>query len=235
MSELNQKIKEWQNHLLQDQSLSIEDVEELKSHLKMSIDDLQESGLSEEEAFLIAQHRMGAVSSINAEFAKVNSAYVWRKRIIWLISGYFIVSSIPPVINLLILPIHYFQIDWLLFSSGFLFGPTVTTPYPLYLIFLLLLGGLLLSLMRKDSHIHSMIQTPSYTYKLIAGIVGGFIAFKLLNVAFFMLFSRISTITVIGNVSASQSVFSLVWNMFLVLAFVIAVSIQWRQRTVQLA
>lgn len=53
-------------------SLTGSDVEELKSHLYDATEDLQERGLTEEEAFIIASRRLGNINVLAKEYRKVN-------------------------------------------------------------------------------------------------------------------------------------------------------------------
>ena len=46
------------------------DADELESHLREQIADLEAAGLAEDEAFLIAVKRLGQVDQLTAEFAR---------------------------------------------------------------------------------------------------------------------------------------------------------------------
>ena len=98
---LNEQIGKWRESLAQSQTLGTADIDELESHLRQEIESLQRLNLSDEEAFLIAGHRLGSTASLTGEFAKVNRAGVLRLRLTWMIIGilayllatFFIVSA----------------------------------------------------------------------------------------------------------------------------------------------
>lgn len=86
---------EWRQHLMRHDSIAPDDVEELEDHLRSQIQDLQEAGLDEEEAFLLAVKRIGELNLISSEFAKEYSERLWKQLVI---SPGTIVSS--PVLRL---------------------------------------------------------------------------------------------------------------------------------------
>ena len=93
MFDLKQKIEAWRDEQLKHNALSYADVAELQAHLEFSIDDLAAVGLSEEEAFYVAKHRLGDPHALIDEYGKVNPAPIWRKRFLWLVSGYFLLGQ----------------------------------------------------------------------------------------------------------------------------------------------
>ena len=64
------------------------DIEELEQHVRDSISELTTKGLIEEEAFLIATHRVGEPGRIGREFGKVNGGHVWGHRVFWMLAGF---------------------------------------------------------------------------------------------------------------------------------------------------
>ena len=80
MFDLNEKINLWRRNLAQPQTLSGSDIDELESHLREETENLTALNLSDDEAFLVATHRLGQPHSISEEFAKVNASVLWRKR-----------------------------------------------------------------------------------------------------------------------------------------------------------
>lgn len=70
--ELDGAIARWREDLAQFPHFRPENAEELETHLRDSIRQLRQGGLSDEEAFLIARSRVGKPERIEAEFAKVN-------------------------------------------------------------------------------------------------------------------------------------------------------------------
>jgi hypothetical protein len=67
---LNEAIRRWQQDLAASPALSADNVEELASHLRASVQSLQADGLSEEESFLAATQRLGEHGALEREFGK---------------------------------------------------------------------------------------------------------------------------------------------------------------------
>ena len=82
MFDLEMNIKAWSDYLRTRGTLAEADVVELESHLRDQIDDLTSSGLNAEEAFLISVKRLGSVSHISEEFAKVNTESLWKQLLL---------------------------------------------------------------------------------------------------------------------------------------------------------
>ena len=80
--DLNRAIKNWRARVTNSPAFRNENVDELESHLRDSINRLQAGGLSEEESWVIAQKRLGQIDSLEQEFAKlaVNSAQPSSRR-----------------------------------------------------------------------------------------------------------------------------------------------------------
>jgi hypothetical protein len=97
--DLNEAIRRWQQNLGASPALNADNVEELVSHLRASVQRLQADGLSVEEAFLAATRRLGERAAMEREFAKVrmsNSGTRFTLCLVWLavgiglaLSGYF--------------------------------------------------------------------------------------------------------------------------------------------------
>jgi hypothetical protein len=87
MFDLNQQIAQWRQSLGQSESLVRSDLDELESHLRDQIDQLSLSGLSSEEAFWVAQRRIGNTANLPGEFAKVNGSAVFHRRLQWMLTG----------------------------------------------------------------------------------------------------------------------------------------------------
>ncbi|MET2984365.1 permease prefix domain 1-containing protein [Aureibaculum conchae] len=81
----------------QNPNITIDNTNELESHILEEIEQLQKIGLVEEEAFLIAKKRMGNTDMLTQEFSKVN-----RKT--------YILNKIKPYINGILLFIAFLSI-----------------------------------------------------------------------------------------------------------------------------
>ena len=75
MFDLSKAIKQWKHSF--NGKCSVEDQEELESHLREHFEDLKETGISEDQAFNQAVTRMGSPEDVGREFAKVRSFGDW--------------------------------------------------------------------------------------------------------------------------------------------------------------
>lgn len=83
--DLNRAIQLWRENLAPSPAFHADNLDELESHLRESIDALQSRGRAAEEAFAIATRRIGGGNALQAEFAKVNVRAVWLDRILWML------------------------------------------------------------------------------------------------------------------------------------------------------
>jgi hypothetical protein len=70
--DLNHALQLWLEQLGQSPQVKTENLRELESHVRDSVVQLQTKGLSSEESFLVATHRVGNPEKLEPEFAKVN-------------------------------------------------------------------------------------------------------------------------------------------------------------------
>src|SRR5690348_11240878 len=70
--DLNVALQQWLARLGQSPQVKVENLKELESHVRDSVVQLQCRGLSSEESFLIATHRVGKPEKLELEFGKVN-------------------------------------------------------------------------------------------------------------------------------------------------------------------
>lgn len=87
MFDLNQAVAAWRTRLAAANTCGRADVDELEAHLRDEMDRLRSGGLSEQEAFWVAAHRLGSVSALSEEYAKVNPMRVWLGRLGWVAAG----------------------------------------------------------------------------------------------------------------------------------------------------
>ena len=79
MFDLELNITSWCDYLRASGTLSEDDIVELDNHLRDLVDELVESGLSEDEAFFIAVKRLGNVTYLSEEYSKVNTEEFWKQ------------------------------------------------------------------------------------------------------------------------------------------------------------
>ena len=217
MFDLKQKIEAWRDEQLKHNALSYADVAELQAHLEFSIDDLTAVGLSEEEAFYVAKHRLGDPHALIDEYGKVNPAPIWRKRFLWLVSGYFLLGAIPAMVNVLIFPIYYFEIKDLLYPMEFLYGQNYTFPIPILLVIFLFLGGAISYFLQEQNGEVLKSKLVKLGHKITVGIIAGYVVLFILNLILRMLLTRVVSVQMAGNAFASGSLFGLVWQLFLLI------------------
>ena len=82
MESLELEIAEWRSFVGQGPALDGRDMEELEAHLRDQIADLSAAGLADDEAFLIAVKRMGAVDELSREFAREHSGRLWKQLVL---------------------------------------------------------------------------------------------------------------------------------------------------------
>jgi hypothetical protein len=79
---LEEHIAQWRAYVSRRQALHGPDVEELEGHLRDQLTALTESGLSGDEAFLVAVKRMGSLDALSREFARAHSERLWKQLVI---------------------------------------------------------------------------------------------------------------------------------------------------------
>jgi hypothetical protein len=79
---LEGQIEQWRSYLRRRRAIQPVDVEELEDHLRGEVAALHRAGLSENEAFLVAVKRMGALDAISNEFAREHSERLWKQLVI---------------------------------------------------------------------------------------------------------------------------------------------------------
>ena len=79
---LEERIGAWRSYVLRRRAIDAMDVDELEDHLRNQVADLQEAGLDEEEAFLIAVKRLGALDPLSREYAQEYSERLWKRLVV---------------------------------------------------------------------------------------------------------------------------------------------------------
>lgn len=78
-AELEASIGQWRTAVLRGRSIDDADADELESHLREQVADLETAGLSIDEAFLIAVRRLGEVDRLTDEFAREHGDRLWKQ------------------------------------------------------------------------------------------------------------------------------------------------------------
>lgn len=99
---LNDSIDIWKSKLSKNSTMTVDNIDELESHLQDEIQELEQLGLSTEESFLIAKKRIGNVKNLTAEYEKVNKSYYFKNSIIPYIKGILMFVAFKTMTGLLI-------------------------------------------------------------------------------------------------------------------------------------
>ncbi len=99
--DLNTAIRRWQQDLAASSAVCADNLEELASHLRASVQRLKATGLSEAECFLVASRRIGAVDELGREFGKLNRSLVWDGRVFWMLAGMLVYLGASDFSNLI--------------------------------------------------------------------------------------------------------------------------------------
>ncbi len=81
-AELEAQIGQWRGYVRRHRAISSNDVDELEHHLRDQVTDLRESGLAQDEAFLVAVKRMGRLDEVSREFAREHSDRLWKQLVL---------------------------------------------------------------------------------------------------------------------------------------------------------
>jgi hypothetical protein len=79
---VEQQIEAWRAHLRGSGAITRQDAAELEDHLREQIASLSADGLAEDEAFLVAVKRMGAIDALTREFAREHSDRLWKQLVL---------------------------------------------------------------------------------------------------------------------------------------------------------
>ena len=82
MESVESQITEWRAYVAGAPGVNGRDVEELEDHLRGQIAELNEAGLADDEAFLVAVKRMGDLDSLSREFAREHSGRLWKQLVL---------------------------------------------------------------------------------------------------------------------------------------------------------
>ncbi|MBT3276295.1 MAG: hypothetical protein HN368_24320, partial [Spirochaetales bacterium] len=79
---VEKEVAQWKAYLRLHGELGDEDLNELESHLRDEMENLQSGGLTEEESFIVAVRRAGQASELAGEFSKVQTKTLWKQLLI---------------------------------------------------------------------------------------------------------------------------------------------------------
>lgn len=81
-AELEGEIAAWRGYVQRHKVIAATDVDELEDHLRGQVADLRDSGLADDEAFLVAIKRIGSLDAVSREFAREHSERLWKQLVL---------------------------------------------------------------------------------------------------------------------------------------------------------
>jgi hypothetical protein len=98
--DLNEAIRRWERDFGASPAFKADNLEELASHLRASVQRLKATGLSEEEAFLTATQRIGGRGLLEREYTKVNTSLVaaWPESLFWMAAGVYLLQGVSSLL-----------------------------------------------------------------------------------------------------------------------------------------
>jgi hypothetical protein len=82
MDGVDSQIAEWRAYVAKAPAVNGRDIDELEDHLRDQIAELDEAGLSADEAFLVAVKRMGDLDTLSREFAREHRGRLWKQLVL---------------------------------------------------------------------------------------------------------------------------------------------------------
>lgn len=80
--QLEEQIGQWRNFLINRQAVHTIDIAELEDHLREQVARFVKTGLSTDEAFLVAVKRLGNLDELSKEFAREHSDRLWKQLVL---------------------------------------------------------------------------------------------------------------------------------------------------------
>ena len=82
MIDIEREIDIWRAYLRSHGDMAVDELDELESHLRDGMADLEKKGLSSEEAFIVAVGRTGKADAVAREFSKVHTKVLWKQLMV---------------------------------------------------------------------------------------------------------------------------------------------------------
>ncbi|MCA9197195.1 MAG: hypothetical protein KDA87_06630 [Planctomycetales bacterium] len=92
MHDVDKLIANWKSSIATSEALRNDDLDELEEHLRCAVERYQQKGLSLEDAFFLAERKLGSPGQLDGEFSKTNIDYIWTQRIAWMLIGFVLMS-----------------------------------------------------------------------------------------------------------------------------------------------
>lgn len=233
MFNLTQEVNDWGATYQESHLLGEEEAQAQKSLLVSEIAELRESGLTEEEAFTIGRYRVDDGYKLEEETVQTSFSHLLRKSFLWLVSGYFLFSSIPLIMNIFFALVFLFEIKAVQTSLPLIIDGPYLVPLPI-IVFALLTFLVTLFVLTSQRYTHLSNRISKWGSGLKLPIILG-IGYLALNITNFYLawqvFSTPSTSEVISySYSVSGSLFSAFWQFCVLLVLIVLLVVQRRSQ-----
>lgn len=113
-SHVEEEILAWRASLEASRTLTTDDIDELESHVRDDLLELEERGLTTREALWVALGRTGDPVALAEEYNKVNPGLPWARRFYWMAMGFVLFTAAKPLLT----GVFAFPAAWLLQESG---------------------------------------------------------------------------------------------------------------------
>ena len=98
MSDVNEAIQNWRAALAGKEALDTHAVDELQDHLESELTRIPAEGLAADERVLLASRRIGSPHDLGEAFFAADPVAIWRRRVLWMVTGLFVLSILPRAI-----------------------------------------------------------------------------------------------------------------------------------------
>jgi hypothetical protein len=85
--DLEKSVTQWRATFEANHGVTTDAVDELESHLRDGMEQLEEARLTREEAFLVAARRVGSADVLEPEYARVSPQTAWVRPLFWMTLG----------------------------------------------------------------------------------------------------------------------------------------------------
>ncbi len=221
MFDLDEQIKIWRKNLNALESFETVDIDELENHLREEIERLLLSGLSEQEAFLVAAHRLGHIDSLSEEFSKVNTGILWRKRFFW--SG--IIILVWMIMNFIVNSVSQIILSIAVFVGMRGYGLNIVGNFSKAILFVLFVLALFFIARYKKINNLFLRMMNNFCGKLIFFIALFIVMFTTygLRILSTVINARFLSAQEFGQIAKFNSIVSFAWGIFLPVVLLVGI------------
>lgn len=231
MFDLVKSINQWGVTYQEKYSLGDEEAQAQKSVLVSEIQALIDAGLSQEEAFTIGRYRVDDGYTLEEKTVQTSFSQLLRKSFLWLVSGYFLFSSIPLIINIVFAMVYQFEIKAVQTAVPLLIDGPYSIPLPIFAFAILTFFTVLFALTsQRSTHFSNQLSKWGTSPKLPVFLGIGYLA---LNLTRFILAWQIFSIPSDGislSYSLSESLFASFWQLCVLLALIVLLVVHRRSQ-----